>query len=120
MTLLVHRARTRTRVTSDHTRIARIRRNIQSRIPNGAQLAHLESSWADDYDCDGCHHCIESDDLAYHLEFRVDLAIVMVRLHRECWEAWRIALPHASPPDSAACRREAPSSMRTLKAGPKP
>lgn len=72
------------------TLIERVRRNIQSRIPRGAQLARLGSKCPDECSCDGCKSVIESDHPAYELEFRANAEIVTIRLHRECWESWRI------------------------------
>jgi hypothetical protein len=86
----VHNSGRRAVFAASHLRSERIRRNIQSSIPEGAQLSHLGSIWGDDVECIGCGLAIEQNDLAYQLEFRRNREIATIKLHRECWESWRI------------------------------
>lgn len=105
MMLFLHRVRSHPRNESRHMRVARIRRNIQSKIPKEALLCRLDTICGDDSACDGCRKRVARNELGYELEFRVRAKILIVRLHRECWERWRIELPDTRASGCSISRR---------------
>jgi hypothetical protein len=104
MMRFLHGARSRPKRESDHTRLVRIRLNIRSKVPREALLYRLDSTRGDDSVCDGCRKCIARENLRYELEFRVPTGILIVKLHRECWDCWRIELADTREPRCAVSR----------------
>jgi hypothetical protein len=88
--LTIHVRKTRNACGVISLRAERIQQNLRSRAPHRAQLAHLWPLWGDESICDGCGGTIETDDIEYELQFSQTTETVSIRLHRDCWENWRV------------------------------
>lgn len=89
MTSHLGKARPTARVTSLAARIQLIQKNLRSKVPHGAQLAHLWSLWGDESACDGCGQVIAVDEIEYELQFGNKVDAICIKLHQDCWENWR-------------------------------
>ena len=84
----LRKTRNACRVTS--LRAERIRVNLSDKLPHRAQLAHLWSAWSDESRCDGCGEMILLDEIEHELQFGRNADAINIRLHRDCWESWRM------------------------------
>jgi hypothetical protein len=70
-------------------RSLRSRKSLQLKGLPEAQFEGLTAGRGSLARCEGCGYVISADDAEFELRFRQNSETTTIKLHRECWEAWR-------------------------------
>jgi hypothetical protein len=70
-------------------RSLRSRKSLQLKGLPEAQFEGLSAGRGSRACCEGCGYVIADDETEFELRFRQDTETAAIKLHRECWQAWR-------------------------------
>lgn len=70
-------------------RTARVTLSLRRKVLVGNRFKSIYATRGQGDICDGCSMPIEAEDMQYELEYCGESENVIIKLHRECWEAWR-------------------------------